>query len=120
MRVLRQVKAPRFFNLSSPAVEPCDSVVPVNKDSLKKDDTSQRRVELEQRRGVEIFDGEPLCYSCSSPLTLRYNINYMNKNVVISEEEQKAYKRRQQMCRIHPVEVKIPYENGLPRIILQE
>ncbi|KAI3884054.1 hypothetical protein MKW92_042150 [Papaver armeniacum] len=129
LRVLHQVEAPRFFNLSSPAVEPCDSIVPVDKDSLKKDDPSQRRVELEQRRGVEIIDGEPLSYSCSSPLTVLYNIKYMNKNdreikkeknLVISEEEQKAYEQRQIMSRRHQVEVKIPFKDGLPMMLLQE
>ncbi|RZC92296.1 hypothetical protein C5167_026929 [Papaver somniferum] len=127
MRVLRQVEAPRFFNLLSTAVEPCDSIVPVNKDSLEKDDPSQRQVELEQRRGVDIIDGEPLSYSCSSPLILLYNIKNMNgnkrkikeeKNAVISEEEQKAYEAK--MSRRHQVEFEIPFKNGLPMMLLQE
>ncbi|KAI3964592.1 hypothetical protein MKW92_018003, partial [Papaver armeniacum] len=129
MRVLRQVQAPRFFNPLSAAEEPCDSIVPINKDSLKKDDPSQRWDELERRRGVDIIDGEPLSYSCSSPPTVLYNLKYMNKNkmkikekksVTISEEEQKAYERRAEIWKRHRVEDEIPLKDGLPMMLLWE
>ncbi|KAI3841788.1 hypothetical protein MKX03_030209, partial [Papaver bracteatum] len=120
MRVWRQVESPRFFNPA--AVGPCDSIVHVNKDSLKKDDPSQRRVELEQRRGVDIIDGEPLSYSCSSPLTVLYRFKYMNKNkwkimkkksAMISKEEQIAYER-------HQAEDGNASEDHLPQMLLWE
>ncbi|KAI3843789.1 hypothetical protein MKX03_017986 [Papaver bracteatum] len=125
MRVLRQVGAPRFFN---PA-EPCNSIFPVNKDSLNKDDPSQRRDELERRRGVDIIDGEPLSYSCSSPLTVLYNFKYMNKNkmkikekksAMISEEEQKAYERPAEMLKTYQVEDEKAFEDDRPMMLLWE
>ncbi|KAI3959831.1 hypothetical protein MKW98_029868, partial [Papaver atlanticum] len=114
MRVWRQVEAPHFFN---PAA----------------DDPSQRRVELEQRRGVDIIDGEPLSYSCSSPLTVLYSFKYMNKNkrkmkkkksAMISKEEQKAYERRAKMSKRHQAEDekaaedKKAFEDDLPQMLL--
>ncbi|KAI3952527.1 hypothetical protein MKW92_028214 [Papaver armeniacum] len=127
MRVWRQVEVPRFFNPST-TLEPCDSIVPVNKDSLNKDDPDQRRVELKQRRRVKIIDGEPCLYTCSNPLTIRYNLNNKNKerkikkkkNEVISEEEQKAYERGAEMSKRHREEDEKAFTSGVPMMVLED
>lgn len=58
MPVMGQVVAPRFS-------KPCDSAVPVNKDSFKKEDPAQRRL---VRRGVKITD------SSTDHLVMLYNL----------------------------------------------
>ncbi|XP_026441705.1 ribosome biogenesis protein BMS1-like [Papaver somniferum] len=129
MRVWRQVEAPRFFNPST-TLEQCDSIVPVNKDSLNKDNPAQRRVELKQRRRVKIIDGVPCLYTCSNPLTVLYNLEYMNKNKkrkikkkkneVISEEEQKEYERGAEMSKRHQEEDEKAFTSGVPMMVLED
>ncbi|MCL7038988.1 hypothetical protein MKW94_002824 [Papaver nudicaule] len=125
MRVMRQVEAPRFFNPVTTTLEPCDCFVPVNKDSLKKDDPAQGPLKLERRRrGVQIFDGEPFSFSCSDPLTVLYNVRFMNKNkrkikkkkknTVMSKKEQEAYKRGAEIFKRHQKEDAIALRRGIP------
>ncbi|KAI3955113.1 hypothetical protein MKW92_006806, partial [Papaver armeniacum] len=65
MPVLDQVVAPRFFKL-------CDSTVPVNKDSFKKEDPAQRRL---VRRAVNFTDVYPSCfYSSTNHVSMLYNL----------------------------------------------
>ncbi|KAI3891291.1 hypothetical protein MKX03_000119 [Papaver bracteatum] len=91
MPVLCQAVAPRLFN----------RIVPANKDSLKKKDPAQRRLELVQRRRVEITDDEPYSYPFSTTFTLNLNIEYLcnkgkNTVVIMSEEKRKELVKKQQ------------------------
>ncbi|RZC72107.1 hypothetical protein C5167_035281 [Papaver somniferum] len=66
-----------------------------------KKDPAQRRLELEQRRRVEITDDEPYSYPFSTTFTLILNIEYLcNKGkktvVVMSEEKRKELVKKQQ------------------------
>ncbi|KAI3842082.1 hypothetical protein MKW92_047326 [Papaver armeniacum] len=71
MPVLCQAVAPRLFN----------RIVPANKDSLKKKDPAQRRLELEHRRRVEITDDEAYSYPFSTTFTLSLNIEYLERRL---------------------------------------
>ncbi|KAI3866372.1 hypothetical protein MKX03_029628, partial [Papaver bracteatum] len=94
MPVMCEAVAPRLFKL-------CDSIVPVNEDSLKENDPVQRPLRLEQRRRVEITDEEPLSYPYSTDFTLILNIKYLCNTgkktvVVMSEEKRKELVKKQQ------------------------
>ncbi|XP_026431239.1 ribosome biogenesis protein BMS1 homolog [Papaver somniferum] len=92
MRVIRQVEAPPRFLYPLAAVEPHDNLVPVNKDSLKKEDPAHRQLRLEQRRGVKFPDEDPCSYSFLKYLMLQYMTENVRRDpvVVMSEEKRGA------------------------------
>ncbi|KAI3929034.1 hypothetical protein MKX01_029563 [Papaver californicum] len=75
MHVLRQVEAPRFFDPLLAALE--------------KEDPAHRRLRLEQRRGVEITDGDLCSYSCLKYLELPYVIKNVRGETVLVMSEKK-------------------------------
>lgn len=97
---------------------------------ISQDNPAQRRVELKQRRRVKIIDGVPCLYTCSNPLTVLYNLEYMNKNKkrkikkkkneVISEEEQKEYERGAEMSKRHQEEDEKAFTSGVPMMVLED
>ncbi|KAI3834186.1 hypothetical protein MKW92_026447 [Papaver armeniacum] len=109
MPVLCQAVARPFF-------KPCYSINSVNKDSLDKKDPAQRRLGLEQRRHVEIIDGEPCSYPYSS-FTLVLNITFMSdkdkESVVVMSEEKRA-----ELIQKYREESKKPSEICLPRMLV--
>ncbi|KAI3886654.1 hypothetical protein MKX03_034748, partial [Papaver bracteatum] len=91
MPVFRQVEA-RRIHYPLAALEPHDYIVPVNKDSLEKEDPAHRQLRLEQqRRGVRFPDVDPRSYSFLKYLMLSYMTkNVRRKTVVVMSKEKRG------------------------------
>ncbi|MCL7043944.1 hypothetical protein MKW94_010096 [Papaver nudicaule] len=90
MPAVCHVVAPRFFDPSPLALEPCNLIENVDKDLLKTENLSQMRG-LERRRGVKFNDGEPCDYSFLKYLMLPHTIeNVRGRTAVVMSQKKRG------------------------------